>query len=93
MSDDGGLPEPVEPDFLFQNGEPLTDEEGRAWFQARLTEAKAGGATWSRISIDETVQPHVRLVESWLVRPANEGPIRFQWTIPPDALLKARGVE
>lgn len=90
MRKDGGL---VEPDFLFQNGEPLSDEASRIWFQERAAEAKAKGATWCRYSIDETVRPPIRLLEAWLVRPPDEGQPRFQFAADADALLKARGVE
>src|ERR1044071_2449512 len=54
----------MEPDFLSQNGENLTPEQSRAWFQERAKEAEAQGARLHRFSIHPT-EPHLFLYEGW----------------------------
>lgn len=69
--------EPVEPEYLAQSGEPLTDAEQSAWFQRRRQEAEAEGATHLRYSVHPEI-PNLRLIEGWAARPANEGEPRWQ---------------
>ena len=57
------------PDFIAQNGEPMTVEERRAWFDTRAEEMRAEGATWLQFAVDDADNPTVALVEGWRQQP------------------------
>jgi hypothetical protein len=55
----------------------MTDDERRAWFKARATEAREQGAVMARYSIHETI-PNLALFEAWKVAPKDQGDVRWQ---------------
>ena len=71
--------DPVEPDFIAQNGEPLTDAERHTWFSATANDMRSRGAVHFRYSADAQVADRpLALVEGWKAVPANEGEPRWQ---------------
>lgn len=70
--------QPVDPDYLRQSGDPMTDDQQVAWFQAAKSEAEGEGVKHLRYSVHPTI-PNLRIVEGWAVRPANEGDPRWQF--------------
>lgn len=70
---------PVEPEYLRQSGDPMSDGEQVSWFQEARAEAEAEGVTHLRYSVHPEI-PNLRLVEGWSTRPANEGEPRWQLT-------------
>lgn len=86
----GTTEQTAEPDFLRQTAEfaGKTPDERSVWFAACAEEGRALGMTWGRYSVDDAKNPTMGLVEGWKVRPADEGPIRWQMTLanaPPSA--------
>jgi hypothetical protein len=69
--------EPVEPDYIRQSGDPMTEGEQVSWFQEARAEAEAEGAMHLRYSVHPEI-PNLRLVEGWKDRPSNEGEPRWQ---------------
>lgn len=72
----------MEPDYLAQNGDPMTPQEARTWMETRATEAKAMGCRHGRYSYEPDHK--IYLVEGWRVRPEKDGSLcegepRFQF--------------
>ena len=44
------------PDFVAQNGEPMTGDERMAWFRARYEEFREKGATWGQMAVEEVCE-------------------------------------
>lgn len=54
----------IEPIYVAQTAEPMTEDAASMWLRARMTEAKEQGCQHARYSVHETI-PHLRLVEGW----------------------------
>lgn len=67
----------MEPDFLSQNGEPLTEDQEREWVRERVREGEERGAIWYRVSKHPTMA-NLILYEGWKIRPVLEGEPRWQ---------------
>ena len=67
-----------EPDFIAQTGEPMTVEEKREWIRRGCRNAEAKGATFHRASVHPE-HADLLLLESWKVRPEDQGEPRFQF--------------
>jgi len=65
-----------EPFFVAQTGECKTPEDARAWFRARLAEAEAEGAAFTRYSRHSFIE-NLILIECWRHRPKEQGEPRF----------------
>jgi len=74
---DGGV---REPEYLRQSGDVMTDVQAAAWYRAAALEARAEGITHARFSYHPDI-PHLRIVEGWLERPADEGAVRWALTV------------
>ena len=70
----------TDPDYLAQHGDfgSLDREERMAWWRSRGAEARAGGITHIRMSVDNADNPTMALLEGWIERPADEGEPRWQ---------------
>jgi hypothetical protein len=68
----------MEPDFIAQTAELMTDVERRKWANERAAEFFNQGATHHRLTAHETI-PHLLLLEGWKVRPEDEGEPHFQF--------------
>ena len=67
----------MEPDFIYQTAEPMDVSQRREWIRERYREAGNLGATWHRTSFHPD-DNHLILVESWKIRPKDEGEARWQ---------------
>lgn len=68
----------IEPDYIAQNGEDLTQDEALAWFRRRAADAHLNhGCTGFRYSTHDTI-PHLILIEGWTKLPADRGEPRWQ---------------
>lgn len=69
----------VEPDFVHQNGEPMSEAQRHAWFAKVGGEMRANGAAHVRYSFDDEIaHAPLALVEGWKTVPANMGDPRWQ---------------
>jgi hypothetical protein len=74
-----------EPDFIYQNGERLTDKERREWFCDRAAEAFRHGAVLMRATI-HPMERDLILLEGWRVHPKNQGEPRWQMQFAEDRI-------
>jgi hypothetical protein len=65
-----------EPDFVFQTAEPMTQEQRMEWLRLHSGEANDEGATFHRASVHPEIE-HLTLLESWKVRPEDQGEPRW----------------
>lgn len=68
----------AEPTFVFQTDIPMTPDKRMEWLRNRAEEASANGAAFHRASIHPDI-PHLTLLESWDVRPDDQGEPRWGW--------------
>ena len=68
----------MEPDFIAQTAEPMSEGERRKWASERAAEFFHKGATHHRLTIHDTI-PHLLLLEGWKVRPKDEGEPHFEF--------------
>lgn len=69
-----------EPDFIAQNGEPMTRDERLDWIRARINDAGAPRLVRASVHPD---MPNLTLVEAWNEPPPNyeQGEPRWQLTV------------
>ena len=76
--------EDAAPDFVAQTAEPMTAGERYKWFQVRAEEFRTEGAEWIQMSVDDTLEPLVLLIEGWRNRPMVQPPPHFLMTADKD---------
>ena len=69
----------IEPIYLAQTAEPMSDDGRRQWIRERVDEGWAKGAAFFRASIHAEILT-LTLVEGWEKQPADQGEIRWQLT-------------
>lgn len=73
----------MEPDFIFQTAEEMTPEQRMEWLRLHSGEANDLGATFHRATVHPKIK-HLTLLESWIVRPEDQGDPRWQMVSLPN---------